>query len=361
MEYQKTLMWKEIGETPAMLAKLKDRNGESISALVREVKRRGIRNICAVGRGTSDHALIFFKYATEILSGMTVSLGACSVYTLYDGKLDLGGQLVIGCSQSGQAADVLEVLKHAKMQGAVTVGVTNNAESPIADFADYHLFCDAGEEVSVAATKTFSAQLAILLRLAAELAGAEELKAELDGLSEKVSAAMPAYDALTTEFVPAFDGMKSGFLLSRGMTYPIALEGALKLQETSYVQMKGYPISDFYHGPMAMVGEDTPVFVYIPKALSEGRAAEAFEKDGRACIDRMKEIGAKILLVTDDAELAADYAGKVLTAKLPELGSGALSMFGFALFAQEFACKFSCRIGNNPDSPRALKKVTITK
>ena len=361
MNYDKTLMWKEINETPQVLGGLQDANAETIAALVREVKRRGIRSICAVGRGTSDHALIFFKYATEILSGMTVSLGACSVYTLYDGKLDLGGQLVIGCSQSGQAADVLEVLKHAKMQGAVTVGVTNDAQSPIAGFADYHLFCSAGEEVSVAATKTFSAQLGILLALAAELADAENVRAELAELPARIAAAMPEYDKLTTSLVPEFDGMKSGFLLSRGLTYPIALEGALKLQETSYVQMKGYAISDFYHGPMAMVGEGTPVFVYIPKSFSTGRSAEAFEEDARACVDKMTELGAKVLLVTDDAALAKIYAGKTLTALLPELGSGVMSMFGFALFAQEFACKFSCRIGNNPDSPRALRKVTVTK
>ena len=359
MNVDQTLMWKEINQTPAVLAGLADANRDAIAAIAREVKRRGIRNICAVGRGTSDHALTFFKYATEIFSGMTVSLGACSVYTLYDGKLDLGGQLVIGCSQSGQAADVLEVLKRARIQGALTVGLTNDCESPVAKGTDYHLFCNAGEEVSVAATKTFSAEIGVLLLLSAALAEDEKLKAELAALPEKVKAAMPVYDELTSKLVPEFDDMKYGFLLSRGVTYPIALEGALKLQETSYAQMKGYAISDFYHGPMAMVGEQTPVFVYVAENdIGNGRA---LEQDARNCLEKMIGLGAKVLLVTDDESLSAEYAGKILVARLPGLGSAMLSMFGFAVFAQEFACKFSCRMGNNPDSPRALKKVTVTK
>ena len=154
--------------------------------------------------------------------------------------------------------------------------------------------------------------------------------------------------------------MKSGFVLSRGVTYAIALEATLKLQETCYIQMKGYPGSDFYHGPMAMVNEETPVIIYCAKNNGDEEMQSLVRADQIKLVEKMTSLNAPVLLVTNDC---------VLTGKFPKCNDALINfsapeevmMFAFALFAQMFACKISCGIGNNPDAPRALKKVTITK
>ncbi|MBP5467204.1 MAG: SIS domain-containing protein, partial [Clostridia bacterium] len=174
MFYKDTLMWKEISQTPDIFAKEIKDNSATVSKLVADIKSSGITNFVAAARGTSDHALIYFKYGLECNSSYTVGLAAPSVVTMYNGKINYKNSVVIGCSQSGKAADVLEVLKRANEQGAITISITNDEKSPMAKEAKYHLFCAAEEEKSVAATKTFSAQLFNLLWLAAALSENKE-------------------------------------------------------------------------------------------------------------------------------------------------------------------------------------------
>lgn len=360
--YKETLMWKEINETPRIFGEIRCSNHTTMQSLVDELKANPVRGVYASGRGTSDHALIYFKYLTETFAGLPVALAAPSVLTLYNGKLNLKNQLVIGCSQSGKAADVLEIIKRANEQGAITVSVTNDATSPLAKTAKYHLYCNAGEEKSVAATKTFSAQLYLMLWLSANLAGLSEVTDMLDGYTALLPQHVEAIDKITDKIAPNYYNMQSGFVLSRGITYAIALEATLKLQETSYVQMKGYPASDFYHGPMAMVNKGTPVFMYSAKYnFGVPEMGEIVLADEQKCIDKMIELGADVILVTDDEYLKSRYENFATVALLPPTYSEAFTMFDFALFAQMLACKISCGKGRNPDSPRALNKVTITK
>ena len=360
MLYKDTLMWKEISETPDAFLKEKKANSAVISKLVSKIKAGNATNFILAGRGTSDHALIYFKYVLESLSPYTVGLAAPSVVTMYNGKSNYGDSIVIGCSQSGKAADVIEVIKRANLQGAITVAITNDEDSPLAKEAKYHLFCAAGEEKSVAATKTFSAELFNLLWLAALLADDNKLLSDVENLSETIKTVIPEIDALTTEYAEKFDYMKSGFVLSRGITSAIALEATLKFQETCYIQMKGYAGSDFYHGPMAMVNEKTPVFIYCAKSTVSEKSAEIVKADQKKCIDKMLELSAPVLVITNDESLKKEY--KTTNVAYFDFGYGEeITMFAFALFAQMLACKISCGIGNNPDSPRALNKVTITK
>ena len=360
--YNETLMWKEINETARIFHEIRPNNQAVMTALVEEVRSSGVCGVYAAGRGTSDHALIYFKYLTETFAGIPVALAAPGVLTLYDGVLNLKNNLVIGCSQSGKAADVLEVIERANEQGAITVAVTNDQESPLAKTAKYHLFCSAGLEKSVAATKTFSAQLYLMLWLSAELGNLTDITKMLDSYAEVLPNHMEIIDNVTSWVAPKFMDMEAGFVLSRGVTYPIALEATLKLQETSYIQMKGYASSDFYHGPMAMVNEKTPVFIYAAKYnFSKPEKAQIVLADEQKCIDKMLELGAPVLVVTDDEFIKNQYDNVATVAHLPATYSEAFSMFGFALFAQMLACKISCGKGRNPDSPRALNKVTITK
>lgn len=360
MNYQETLMWKEINETPRVFGEIREANADTMSKLVKAIKDSKCTNFVAAARGTSDHALIYFKYVLEVASGYTVGLSAPSVITLYKGKIDYSKSIVIGCSQSGKAADVLEVIKKGNEQGAITIAVTNDADSPMAKEAKFHLFCKAGLEKSVAATKTFSAQLFVLLWLAGELSGDEQNLKTLFGLKQYIESVIPQIDSLTGIYADKFKDMKSGFVLSRGITYPIALEATLKLQETCYIQMKGYAGSDFYHGPMAMVNENTPVIIYCAKNDGDEEMQSTIRADQIKCIEKMISLNAPVLLVTNDCVLTGKFAkcnDALINFNLPE----PFAIFVFALFAQMFACKISCAIGNNPDSPRALNKVTITK
>ena len=328
--------------------------------LVTAIKLSKSTNFVAAARGTSDHALVYFKYVLEVNSGYTVGLAAPSVVTLYKGKINYANSIIIGCSQSGKAEDVLEIIKKGNEQGAITIAVTNDIESPMAKQAKYHLFCNAGLESSVAATKTFSAQLFLLLWLASELSGDKVAIKLLRSLSKEITHVMPQIDQLTTKYADKFKDMQSGFVLSRGITYPIALEASLKLQETCYIQMKGYAGSDFYHGPMAMVNESTPVIIYCAKNNGDEEMQSIVRADQIKCIKQMLSLKAPVLLVTNDIVLTGKFA-KCNDALINFSVSEEFAMFAFALFAQMFACKISCAIGNNPDSPRALKKVTITK
>ena len=360
MNYKETLMWKEINETPAIFGRIFDANAETMAKLVAAIKAGKATNFVAAARGTSDHALIYFKYALEVNSNYTCGLSAPSVITLYKGKINYANSIVIGCSQSGKAADVLEVIKKGNEQGAITIAVTNDLESPMAKEAKYHLYCDAGLESSVAATKTFSAQLYLLLWLASELSEKKDYVFNLKNLKAEIETVIPVIDELTTKYADKFKDMKSGFVLSRGLTYAIALEATLKLQETSYIQMKGYAGSDFYHGPMAMVNDSTPVIIYCAKNDGDEEMQAIVRADQIKLIEKMLSLGAPVLLVTNDFILTNKFKSvneAFLNFNVPE----EFSMFAFALFAQMFACKVSCGIGNNPDSPRALNKITITK
>ncbi len=355
MIYNETLMWKEINETPRIFSEIQGVNAGTMKNLVAAIKESNATNFVAAARGTSDHALVFFKYVLEVNSSYTVGLSAPSVITLYKGKINYANSIVIGCSQSGNAADVLEVIKKGNEQGAITIAVTNDENSSMAKEAKFHLYCAAGEEKSVSATKTFSAQLYLMLWLASELSSDKEKLAILKGLSKEIENVIPQIDKLTSKYAKKFKDMQSGFVLSRGITYPIALEATLKLQETCYIQMKGYAGSDFYYGPMVMVNDQTPVIIYCAENNGDEEMKNLVRADQIKCIEQMLTLKAPVLLVTNDVVLSGKFAR--CNDALFNFGfSEEFAMFAFALFAQMFACKISCEIGNNPDQPRALNK-----
>ena len=360
MDFKTTLMWKEINETPRIFSEIQSVNSEVMSKLVKAIKSSAATNFVAAARGTSNHALVYFKYLLEIYSDYTLSLSSPSVLTLYKGKVNYKNSIIIGCSQSGKAEDVLEVIRLGNEQGAITIGITKDEESPIAKEAKFHLYCGAGEEKSVAATKTFSSQLFLLLWLASEISGMKTDLKQLKILSKEVENFLPQIDELTTKYAQKFKDMKEGFVLSRGITYSIALEATLKLQETCYINMKGYAASEFYHGPMAMVNNETPVIIYAAKNDGDEEMQSIVRADQIKCVEKMLSLGAPVLLVTNDKLLTGRFR-KCNDAYINFSVSEEFAMFAFAIFAQMFACKISCAVGNNPDAPRALSKVTITK
>ncbi|MDR1131532.1 MAG: SIS domain-containing protein [Oscillospiraceae bacterium] len=342
-------MLSEILEQPAVLVAVEAKNKAVLEQLTCVLKKRNVTHAVLAGRGTSDHACVYGQYMLGTYPGIVAAQGIPSCVTLYNGRLDLSGAAVVGVSQSGKAADALALLERGRGQGAVTVAITNDAASPMAGAAEFHLDCSAGPELSVAATKTFTAQLYLFGLLAGYLAEDEGLLTALRELPGRCPDILDAARRAAEARAPEFCGMKDGFVLSRGFCYPVALEAALKIQETCYIKIKGHAVSDFYHGPMAQMEPETPVILFA------GRGA-AFA-DSAAMLARLEQIGAKPLVVTDDQDLAGTHNGVLL----PGAGMEAAGVFAYAFFAQCFAQALSVSLGLDPDKPRLLNKVTVTR
>ena len=178
---------------------------------------------------------------------------------------------------------------------------------------------------------------------------------EIGDLLEK---AVPAIDAATDPMAKDFVGADECFVLSRGVSSALAFECGLKLQETCYIRARAYHSSDFYHGPMAMIAEGTKVILFASKHSLHG-GDEVHRADCRKCAEKMCELGADLYIVTDDAEAYEDLIAHIVES--PGGECEAQTVFFFALAVQMLACKTSCGKGLSPDSPRALKKVTVTK
>lgn len=344
-----THMWNEIKEQPSVLERCFQSNRNAIGEIVKAIGSRNINSVVIAARGTSDHAGVYAKYVVECALGIPVALAAPSVLTVYNKSLKLDKSLVIGISQSGRAADVLEVIREANRQEAVTVSITNFIDSPLAMESKFHLFTDAGLEKSVAATKTFTSQLYLLAHLAAEWAKDEDMKRQLLQVPQILPDVLGTSDYIK-EKVQRYRFISECFVLARGMLYSTALETALKIQETTYVRARAYATSDFHHGPFAMIEKDMPVIVLAP----EGPTL----KDATKMIHKLKENQAELIIVSnkEDVLKLGDCSFTI-----PKTSNDAISPFYIAVVAQMFACQLALAKGLNPDSPRGLNKITITK
>lgn len=360
MNVRETVTWKEINETPRIVDEIRSANAATMSEIVKAVKNSGLTNFIAAARGSSNNAVTYFKYLMEVMSNYTVGLSAPSIVTLYRGKINYSGSIILGCSQSGRAEDVLEVLRKGNDQGSITIAVTNDSESPLAKEAKYHLYINAAEQKSFVATKTFNAELYLLLWLAAELSDNRNDLFFLKHLRLDLEQVLPEIDAITDKFAEKFKDMQSAFVISRGLTYPIALETSLILQETCYMQVGGFSGSEFYHGPLAAVGYETPVIIYCAKNTGDDEIQSIIRADQIKCVEKVMTLKAPVLLVTNDSMLVGRYArcnDAFLNFNLPE----EFAIFAFAVFAQMLACKMSYKLGYNPDAPRAIEKNIVTK
>ena len=345
-----TKMLQEIGQQAAVLRGLEEANRSTLTELAAVLRQRQVTHAVFAARGTSDHASIFAQYLLGITGGTVSALALPSCITLYGGKFVFENDLVVGVSQSGKAADGLAVIEQGKAAGGVTLAITNDLESPMAKAADYHLYCSAGPELSVAATKTFTAQLGLIVLLAAYWHQNEALLESFRALPGYVEETNRLCDQKIGELTLRYRYIEDGFVLSRGLTYPIALEAMLKIQETCYVKMKGYAVSDFWHGPLAQIDDSVPVLLFAPG----GRALA----DHRGMLEKLREIGAEPLAVTNDRVFAEECR---LSFLLPDTGNELTQPFLYAVFAQRFAESLCGQKGLNPDAPRNLKKVTITR
>lgn len=321
-----------------------EKNMPEIRAIANKVKQANINSIVFVARGTSNHAALYFKYICETLSGIKVSKFFHSEATILGKCCDMKNTLLLSVSQSGASTDTIRVTEMAKTKGAVTVAVTNFTDSPLAKICDYHLHLDCGEEKSVAATKTFTLELAVLTMLAEQLAGVPI--SDYKGIAAKMAQFSSSYPAIKAVAVKQKD-IDNLVVLSRGAMQFLCEELCLKLTETSYKLAKAFSTAEFVHGPIAMLEEGRTAILLAPKG--------AFDKYYIETATKLRGIGVNLISFTDIDEikkLSSDYI------EMPSDENAAPYLYAMAL--QCFAVNIAEALGRNPDSPRGLKKVTVT-
>jgi glucosamine--fructose-6-phosphate aminotransferase (isomerizing) len=344
-----SFMLTEIHEQPHWVERALASEQKNVARLVAAIREHDVRSVVIAARGTSDNAAVYAKYLFEIVAGLPVSLAAPSVYTLYDARPRLGNSLVLGISQSGQGSDVVQVLSSARASGVLTACITNSRNSPITGVSDHVLLCHAGDERSVAATKTYTTALAVVALLVFTLAESEELLAGLMRVSEDMRHAL-AVEEPVSQAVERYRYMDECAVLARGISQATALEAALKMTETSYLVAKPYSGADFLHGPIALVEPGFPCFLYAPPGRAYPSMLELAAK--------IRERGGEMVIAASDEQLL-DLATKRL--RLAVETHELLSPLIYILPGQLFAYELARVRGEDPDRPRGLTKVTSTR
>ena len=317
-----------------------------------------VNRVTIVACGTSYYAGLVAKYWFERFARVPVDIDVASEFRYRDPVLEPGG-LALFISQSGETADTLAALRHAKEQGQTIAVVVNVPTSSMAREADLLLPTRAGPEIGVASTKAFTCQLAVLAALAANLARAkgrmskEEEKAVVGHLQEAPEALTRALDhdddiaSMAHLISPARDVL----YLGRGPDYPMALEGALKLKEISYIHAEGYAAGEMKHGPIALIDDQVPVIVLAP-------SGPLFEKT----VSNMQEVrarGGKIVLISDAKGIAEAGEGCIATIQMPEVHP-LIAPLVYAVPVQLLAYHVAVLKGTDVDQPRNLaKSVTV--
>jgi glucosamine--fructose-6-phosphate aminotransferase (isomerizing) len=341
-------MLNELLCQPEVLNSCLAQNRQTVKEIAAFLKNGNLSHIVTMARGTSYNATLCFKYAMEISTGIPVVTYIPSLTTVYKGGLNYKDSILFAISQSGMSTDTMEVVKSAKAKGCKIVGITNNRDSLLAKESDYHLFLAAGEEKSVAATKTFAAQLCVLYMIVAETAGIPSVIKDIEKVSTKLSHVKNMSDAVDVAAKAVKDENRF-IILSRGMSMGLADELALKMKECCYKFTISYSTSEFIHGPLALIEDKTNVILLAP----DGECRNDFINIAA----RLKLLGAKIIAFSDIKDVLNISDIKI---KLPSCTKWEAS-FVYAMTLQMFAEHMSVRLGINPDSPRNLKKITITK
>jgi glucosamine--fructose-6-phosphate aminotransferase (isomerizing) len=317
---------------------------------------RNVDRVSILGCGTSFHSGMVAKYAIEHWTRLPCEVDLSSEYRYRDPVLD-ARTLVIGVSQSGETADTIEACKHARHWDAKVVAVTNVVDSSMARDADAVLYTHAGPEIGVAATKTFLAQVTALQLFALYLAQVRgtmkpevtgQLLNELHRLPEKIETVVGLSDSLR-EVAAAYYECRDFFFIGRGVGYPTALEGALKLKEISYVRAEGFPAGELKHGPIALIEPGVVVVGVCTRSLVRLKTLSN--------VQEVKARGATIVLVANEGDReAAEVADVLITVPATEeLFTPAIDVVALQLLSY-WVAKFR---GTDVDMPRNLAK-TVT-
>lgn len=339
----------EIFEQPAVLDRLVLNQRDHAGEMARTILEREVASIFVAARGTSDNAARYAKYLWGSMNRLPVALAAPSLFTMYGTPPNLERCLVVGISQSGQSPDIVAVLAEGRRQGALTLAITNDAASPLAEQADLVLETCAGPELAIAATKTYTSQLFAIALLSAAMTGDPELFAALERVPRLVEETL-ALDGAIEGAAQRYRFMSQCAVIGRGYNYATAFEWALKLKELTYVVAQPYSSADFKHGPIAIVSHGFPILAVVPRG--------AVFEDARGLLAKLAaDHGAELVVVSnDESALALATTPMQLPTDLPEWVSPIVGIVP----AQLFCYHLTRARGYDTETPRGLLKVTRT-
>lgn len=341
-----SLLEQEIFSQPEVLTRLLERETAHVAQIVAHLPP--FEYVLIAARGSSDHAALYAKYAWATFANYPIALAAPSLHTLYGAKPHMMHALVVGISQSGQSPDIVAVLEEGRRQGRPTVAITNDGNSPLAAVADHVVELHAGAERSIAATKTYTAQLVAMMLFAASWSGNAQRIVELQHLPEAIAAALQLGSGIA-EQAQRYTTMGQCVVVGRGYNYATASELALKLKELTYVMAAPYSAADFRHGPIATIDSGLPTILIMPTG--------APFQDMLDLAGELQQRGAALLIISESQQaLVLAKTALPLPPLVPEWLSPATAIIPGQLLALHLAVAR----GLNPDVPRGLHKVTKT-
>lgn len=332
----------EVQEIPQAVARLLEDGGDAIRAAAAAARAKDPLFLATVARGSSDHVCTYLKYAAELTLGLPVASIGPSVASVYGARLKMTRGLCLTVSQSGQSPDIVAMAEAARAGGALTVALTNHADSPLAMASERTLAIHAGAELSVAATKTFVTSAVAGLALIAHWQGDAALLAAIADLPETLA------EAAATDWVAlreALTGASTLFTLGRGPAFAISNEAALKFKETCQIHAESYSSAEVLHGPVAIVGPGFPVIAFA--------TGDAAEPGVAAVADALAGKGAEVFVSSSMAR-----AAQVLPAV--RTGHGLTDPLALIVTFYAMVERVARARGIDPDTPRHLRKVTET-
>jgi glucosamine--fructose-6-phosphate aminotransferase (isomerizing) len=339
----------EIAEQPSVLERLLQEAAGEVEATAAAIRARRIHHVVIAARGSSDNAARYAQYLFGAHNRFTVTLATPSLVTRYRTPPVMTGALVVGISQSGESPDLIAVVEEGRRQGCATLAVTNVAGSPLTAAAEHTIVLRAGQERSIAATKTYTAQLAALAMLSTALSENGEWRQQLARLPGHVAAAHAVDPEAVVAAAAALKDAGHGVVLGRGFNFATAFEAALKAKELAYVAVEPYSSADFQHGPIALIDTGFAAVVI--------NAAGAVSREVEDLLRTIRERGARPVVISNvPSSLALAAAPIPIPADVPEW----LSPIAAIVPGQLLAFHLSRLRGFDPDAPRGLKKVTKT-
>lgn len=340
----------EILEQPSCLERLLSSQRKNVEQIAAAIRSQDIRFAFLAARGTSDNAGRYANYLWGAMNGLPLALATPSLFTYYQQPPKLKNALVVGISQSGQSPDVVSVLEEGQRQGNLTLAITNETDSPLADSADLVLDIQAGPELAVAATKTYTTELMAIAMLSTALAGEASRWGELEQVPGWVNEALEQ-DKTIEQLAQRYRYMRQCVVLGRGYNYATAFEWALKLKELTYIEAEPYSSADFQHGPVAIVAPGFPVMAVLPKG-------KVFDSMLALLKHLQKDLQAELVVISNSPEaLSMAQVPFAIPTSVPEWLSPLVSI----LPAQLFSYYLTLAKGYDVNQPRTISKITETR
>ena len=343
-----SILFQEIHQQPDVIERFAQVGQDPVRNLAAHMRKADIRQVVVAARGTSDNAARYAQYLLGANNRLPVMLTTPSLFSLYQKPpLFAPDTLVLGISQSGRSPDIVSVLAEGRRQGCVTAAISNFVNSPLAEQADHLVGLGAGEERSIAATKTYTAQLFAIGLLSAHLADDSESIATLEKAPDLIRQTL-ILNSDIERLAERYRYVRNCVVVGRGFNYSTAFEIALKLKELTYTLAEPYSSADFLHGPVSLVEPAFPVIVVAPSGVLTPEL-ETF-------LRQLRSMDAELLCVSNVDSLLQLGRTQFPFPPVPEWMSPLLAIVPGQLFALFLAAARDF----DPDRPRGLRKVTET-